>query len=607
MYTQCLSERRVQVILNWQPAAIAIIGTCVLAGCEARPEHASMANAPTWTGQVEPVVAERCMACHHQGGIAPFSLATYADAKQYAGAVRAAVEARRMPPWLPVAAPGWFAGDRRLSAKERQLLADWAAAGAPRGERAVTDSAATAAPWHSEWQLGTPDLVVEATEPFTQPAHATDVFRNLIIPVPLASERFVHAVEFSPGPGGAVHHAIIQLDPERASRALAGKDGQPGFGGMDMGASEPPDGHFLAWTPGKLPAVEPESLAWVLPPESDLIVQVHLPPTDTARSVRPRIGLYFTPVPPARPLAVVLLKAAHIDIPAGDSAYAVSDSLTLPVPVRALSIYPHAHFLARQMRVTADLPGGKVDTLLRIDDWNFFWQDQYRFAAPLDLPAGTRLVMRYVYDNSASNPRNPNRPPRRVMHGNGSHDEMATLSLQVDLDPARRIALEETMARHQLDQEPGSPDAMYALGTVRLRQGRLPEAIGIYREVLARRPGHLQAELNLGAALAMSGQSAEAASVFRTLVAQTPNSAHAWYNLGRALFEANRPHEAVSALRQAVALDTTAITLRNALAVALAATGDVTRAQAEFQAVLRQAPDDRFAREGLARLGGGPR
>ena len=193
------------------------------------------------------------------------------------------------------------------------------------------------------------------------------------------------------------------------------------------------------------------------------------------------------------------------------------------------------------------------------------------------------------------------------MHGNGSHDEMATLSLQVDLDPARRIALEETMARHQLDQEPGSPDAMYALGTVRLRQGRLPEAIGIYREVLARRPGHLQAELNLGAALAMSGQSVEAASVFRTLVAQTPNSAHAWYNLGRALFEANRPHEAVSALRQAVALDTTAITLRNALAVALAATGDVTRAQAEFQAVLRQAPDDRFAREGLARLGGGPR
>jgi Tfp pilus assembly protein PilF len=565
------------------------------------------ANEPTWTGEVELVMAERCMACHHQGGVAPFSLATYAAARRHADAVRDAVREHRMPPWLPVAAPGWFAGDRRLSPREIRLIVDWAAAGAPRGERTVTDSAVAVAPWHNEWQLGPPDLVVEAPEPFTQPAHSQDVFRNLIFPVPLGSARFVRAIEFSPGPGRAVHHAIIQLDRERASRALAGTDGQPGFGGMDMGASEPPDGHLLAWTPGKLPAVEAESLAWVLPPESDLIVQMHLPPTDTARSVRPRIGLYFTPIPPARPLAVVLLKAAHIDIPAGDSAYPVGDTLTLPVPVRALSIYPHAHFLARQMRVTAEFPSGSVDTLLRIDNWNFFWQDQYRFASPLDLPAGTRLIMRYMYDNSASNPRNPSRPPRRVMHGNGSHDEMASLSLQVDLAPGNRVALEEAMAQHALDREPGSVDALYSLGTVRLKQGRLPDAIRIYRELLARWPDHLQAQLNLGAALAMSGAPDEAAAVFRRLVTQTPHSARAWYNLGRALYDARDPGEAVPALRQAVALDTTAVTLRKALGVALVAIGELGQARAEYQAVLRQVPDDPFAKEALARLRGASR
>ena len=95
----------------------------------------------------------------------------------------------------------------------------------------------------------------------------------------------------------------------------------------------------------------------------------------------------------------------------------VTDWYTLPVPVKALSIYPHAHYLAREMTVVAEMPDGKIERLIRISDWDFNWQDEYEYVEPVHLPKGARLVMRYVYDNSAGNPRNPSSPPRRVLTG----------------------------------------------------------------------------------------------------------------------------------------------------------------------------------------------
>src|SRR5690606_26521322 len=125
------------------------------------------------------------------------------------------------------------------------------------------------------------------------------------------------------------------------------------------------------------------------------------------------------------------LGSESLDIPAGERAYVMTDSFTLPVAVEAVSAYPHAHYLATSMLVTATPPGGDDLVLLSIPRWNFDWQDEYRFARPVPLPRGTVLRIRYVYDNSAANPRNPNHPPRRVLAGPQSADEMGDLWLQV--------------------------------------------------------------------------------------------------------------------------------------------------------------------------------
>jgi hypothetical protein len=109
----------------------------------------------------------------------------------------------------------------------------------------------------------------------------------------------------------------------------------------------------------------------------------------------------------------------------------VTDHFTLPVDVDALGVIPHAHYVCRSMYAYAVLPGGERRTLLRIPEWNFNWQQQYRFAAPIRLPEDTEVMMEFTYDNSGANPRNPNHPPARVRVGPGTTDEMAGLHIEV--------------------------------------------------------------------------------------------------------------------------------------------------------------------------------
>ena len=149
-----------------------------------------------------------------------------------------------------------------------------------------------------------------------------------------------------------------------------------------------------------------------------------------------------------------------LDIPAGEKKFLVTDDFTLPVDVDLLAIYPHAHYLGKDIQAFATLPDGTKETLIHILQWNLNWQAVYRYAEPVLLPKGTTVSMRYTYDNSDQNPMNPNHPPVRVMGGNRSTDEMCHLWLQVlpvNFDPAQgdpRMALQEALARHNVEKNP---------------------------------------------------------------------------------------------------------------------------------------------------------
>ena len=100
-------------------------------------------------------------------------------------------------------------------------------------------------------------------------------------------------------------------------------------------------------------------MSWRLEPQSDLVVELHLMPGDEPQPVKVSVGLYFTDKPPSR--TGYMLQAR----PAGyryrrrrRRDYVNTDSYTLPVDVDALAVQPHAHFLAKEARAWATLPGG---------------------------------------------------------------------------------------------------------------------------------------------------------------------------------------------------------------------------------------------------------
>ena len=134
----------------------------------------------------------------------------------------------------------------------------------------------------------------------------------------------------------------------------------------------------------------------------------------------------------------------------GDSAYKLTADFTLPVACKAIGIIPHMHLLgASDERWMPTCPDGTVKPMLYVKDWNFNWQDQYRYKTPVELPAGTRLVMTARYDNSADNPYNPNVPPKEVKFGEQTTDEMSLCFVQVVTDdPNQRQMLVRGVLRH---------------------------------------------------------------------------------------------------------------------------------------------------------------
>ncbi len=416
-------------------AATALLSVVVLgAAFPPRPVAQAAAPsapaAPTFARDVAPILYQNCVTCHRAGQVAPFSLQTYDDAAPRARQIADVTQSRYMPPWKAAAGYGDFHGARRLSAGQIATLKSWAVHHAPQGNRADLPPAPHFA---SDWQIGTPDLVVKMPQAFTIPADGPDVYRCFVVPLPAGVRQYVTALEFRPSNHRVVHHAILYLDSSGVARkkeAASGGVGFPSFGGPGF----LPSGILGAWVPGTVPEPLPDGVARALPARSDLVIQMHFHPTGKVETEQSEVALQFAKAPPKKVVAGILQGTFALNIPAGDANYAAHDSFTVPIDCEAISIQPHAHLLCKDMRVTAIFPNGRREPMIWIKDWDFNWQGAYQYARPVHLPKGTRLDMTYTYDNSASNFRNPSTPPRRVTFGEQTTDEMALNGIEVVAD-----------------------------------------------------------------------------------------------------------------------------------------------------------------------------
>jgi hypothetical protein len=538
----------------------------VSAGCD-RPKSDVPPAHPTFNKDVAPIVFANCAGCHHPGGDAPFSLTTYADAVKKAQAIGEETLERHMPPWLPE--PGDFpiAGVRRISAAEIDTIQKWVKTGTPEGSPGDLPKAPV---FSSGWQLGKPDAILTMARPYVLKPGREDVYRNVIFRTSVAEDVYVRAVELKTG-GSPIHHALIRVDTTTAARRRDGEGGQPGFNGMSSETLQDPDGQFLGWAPGRGPMTSPDRMPWRLPKNADIVVELHLVPSDEPVNIQPEIALYFSSDPPARVPVVGKLVSKTIDIPAGDANYVVTDRYELPVSAELIGAFPHAHYLGKEMLVTATTPGAGPRTLLHIKQWSFHWQQDYRYVTPVSLPKGTVIDMRFTYDNSSNNKENPNDPPVRVRVGVRSTDEMANLGLQfVVASPADAQVLLTTFAQKEIAaniaagearvrENPNSAADRLLLGGSYVQAGRFNEALPHLEAARRLTPRDAIVESYLGGAYLGLGNLPSAIEHFQRSTRLAPNDARTFVNLADALQKAGRIPEATAAFKRAVALDPTLV------------------------------------------------
>jgi tetratricopeptide (TPR) repeat protein/mono/diheme cytochrome c family protein len=571
------------------------LGALVARSAAAQPNSRTV----TFSRDVAPLLFTHCAPCHRPGEAGGFSLLTFADARPRAAAIARATRTRAMPPWKPEPLDGVaFAGARRLAETDIATIQRWVEGGAQEGNPA--DLPATPV-FPEGWRLGVPDMVVAMQQPIELEPGSRDQLRNVVIPVDISSTRYVRGLEFRPENTQAVHHANIRVDRTRTARTLDAFDRAPGFDGR-LAAGAFPDGQFLGWTPGQLPPLLADGTAWRLDPGSDLVVQLHLRPASQAERIQIRIGLYFSDRPPTRTPVMVRLGRQNIDIAPGTGDYRVEDRYRLPVAVSLLAVQPHAHMRARGVTGSAVLPDGSVRSLLRIGDWDFDWQDQYRYVSPISLPAGTVLTMTFAYDNSVANRRNPDRPPRRVLWGQNTDDEMGDLWFQVAAttdadrealasDVGRKVLAEDAVGYETLLRtDPNNPRLHEAAASLLLSIGQVDRGIAHLRDALRVDPSSAEAHYNLATAFIWRDEIDAALEHLASVLAVAPNHVGAHVNTAALLRRRGDTAQALAHLDRALQIDpgnAAAHTNRGGL---MMAAGQVSAAAREYRAALDTNP-----------------
>lgn len=410
-----------------------------------KPIGCRLENAPdkcktgdvTYNRDISPIIQGNCSSCHRPGQSAPFSLLTYQDVSRHAEQICEVTESRLMPPWKAERGFGHFRDERGLTASEISLLKRWTTTGKPEGDPANRPEM----PYFTEgWQLGKPDLILKMDQAYQIPAGGDDIHQYFVLPLKLRENRLISAVEFLPGNPLVVHHAAFYLDTTRTARRLDAADKDYGYRGFGNPGFFPTT-TLRNWLPGFTPRHLPKGMGRWIPVGSDLVLEIHYRPSGKPETDQSTIGIHFAPRSTRQMVAELMILNLDLEIPSGAKRHHHRASFTLPKETLLLDAAPHMHLLGREMKAVAQLPDGSTKPLIWIRDWDFDWQEQYVFAEPVRLPAGTKILVDCYYDNSKDNPFNPSSPPTRVRWGGQTKDSMGICHFQFTCDTLEQMAV----------------------------------------------------------------------------------------------------------------------------------------------------------------------
>lgn len=383
------------------------------AGCLLTRPKPAAATTLTYSEHIAVLLHTKCVRCHRSGEVGPMSLADYDEVVGWAAMIDEVVAADRMPPWHAERGVGHFKNDASLTADEKRMFREWIAAGCPRGD------ARSAAPFSSYddesaanggWTIGLPDAIVQIPEPFTVPASGTIEYQYFDVDPGFTQDRWISACEVRPTNRAVLHHCNVFLRPPESDEVVE----QGSLGSYCLTA-------MAAGTPAmRLPL----GMAKRIPAGWHLVFVVHYVAVGSEQVDRLSLGLKFAqPSEVIREAATRLLIDEELNIPPGASDHRVEHTAVIERDLLLVAMFPHLHLRGKSFRYEATFPDGTTETLLNVPQWDFAWQHRYELAEPKRLPRGTTLRCVAHYDNSATNPANPD-PTTTVHTGPRSEDEM---------------------------------------------------------------------------------------------------------------------------------------------------------------------------------------
>ncbi len=353
---------------------------------------------------IAPMLSDHCVACHRQGGIAPWQMSSYDMVLGFSPMIREVVRTKRMPPWHADPHYGVFSNDRSLTADQTKSLVHWIEAGSPRGTGA-DPLLAVKKDW-PVWPLGKPDLIVNLPK-FDVPATGVIPYQMWTVDNPLDHDVWVRAVDFLPGDRANLHHIIATIGGEMG-------------GGNKRDAG---DGSLADYVPGSEPLQIPPESGILLKKGAKFGFQAHYTVNGKEATDMTQMGLYFMNKPPQYRYRAAIMANPKIKIPANTKVYTNDSTHTFDEEVLVYSLHPHAHFRGSAAEFTAIYPDGHEEVLLNVPKYEFNWQTTYVLKTPVVLPAGTKVKYTMSYDNSTQNKANPD-PNRVVPWGQQTWDEM---------------------------------------------------------------------------------------------------------------------------------------------------------------------------------------
>ncbi len=361
---------------------------------------------------IAPILEARCVSCHLPGGTGPFAMNNYKKVKGWSEMIAEVILTKRMPPWHADPAYGHFVNDMSMTPEEERMLLSWIQAGSPKHAREPDPLADLAPAAEAGWALGTPDTVLEMPEAFDLPATGVVDYQYIHVPTGLTEDKWVRALEVKPGNLKVVHHALIFVLYPPEYRHIQPRPGE----GLN--------GYFASYLPGAAVRPFPEDTGQFLPAGSTFVFQMHYTTTGKEERDQTQMALYFHDTPPAEALEITAVAESDLYIPPMDRDHEVKKSERFKAGTKVWGLSPHMHYRGSRFRFSVDGKGDAAPTtLLNIPYYEFDWQPMYLLKEPVEIPEKGRIQVVGAFDNSPTNPRNPN-PNKLVMFGRQSFEEM---------------------------------------------------------------------------------------------------------------------------------------------------------------------------------------